>query len=102
MFPAFPEPSVRHDGEALYRLAVEAEPDANLLLRLLEPFVIHDVLPRRVDCAATAGALAVELEFAAAEAVAVRLRQRLAVMVGVREAALAPAAPARGAATHAA
>lgn len=89
------ESAVDPDGRDLFRLVVDAEPEANLLLRLLEPFVIHDVLPSRVDCAVTDGHLAVELEFAADPAVAVRLHQRLAVMVGVRDVALAPAGRAR-------
>ena len=93
------DPSVHRDGSLsvrlhppAHRLSVVAEPDTNLLLRLLEPFVIHDVLPSRVDCSACADALAVVIEFSAEEAVAVRLGQRLGVMVGVRTADLAPAA----------
>lgn len=93
------DPSVHRDGslsvrphQPLHRLCVVAEPDTNLLLRLLVPFVIHDVLPSRVDCSAGADALAVIIEFSAEDAVAVRLGQRLGVMVGVRTADLAPAA----------
>lgn len=93
------EPAVHRDGPSpvrarrcLHRLAVAAEPDANLLLRLLEPFVIHDVLPSRLDCAADGDALTVTIEFSAEDAVAVRLGQRLGVMVGVRTADLTTAA----------
>lgn len=93
------EPSVHRDGSPsarphppVHRLSVVAEPNTNLLLRLLEPFVIHDVLPCRVDCSTGADALAVVIEFSAEEAVAVRLGQRLGVMVGVRAADLTPAA----------
>ncbi|UJX47856.1 hypothetical protein D7006_09910 [Xanthobacter sp. YC-JY1] len=61
------------------------------MLRLLEPFVIHDVLPGRIDCRTDADTLTVTIEFAAEEAVAVRLGQRLGVMVGVRRVDLATA-----------
>lgn len=88
-------PTVAADGADLHRLLVAAEPETNLLLRLLEPFVIHDVLPSRVVCATTSDGLQVELEveivFAAAADLAQRLQGRLSVMVGVREAALSPA-----------
>lgn len=69
-------------------LVVEADADANALLRLLEPFVIHDVLPHRIDAARCGDALAVELEFSCEEAVAERLEARLAAMVVVRDVAL--------------
>ncbi|MFG1344189.1 hypothetical protein V5F59_04795 [Xanthobacter autotrophicus DSM 431] len=78
-------------GAELYRLAVEAEGDPNALLRLLEPFVIHAVLPHRVDCAASAGGLSVEVEFSAPPDLALRLKMRLATMVCVRDAELARA-----------
>lgn len=90
-------PTVVADGADLHRLLVEAEPETNLLLRLLEPFVIHDVLPSRVDCAASGGVLAVEIAFAASSDLAQRLHGRLSVIVGVRDAALAPAGGARSA-----
>jgi hypothetical protein len=78
---------------------VAAEADPNLLLRLLEPFVIHDVLPSAVTCAADARGLSATLDFSAEPAVAERLRMRLAVTVGVRAAELAPVrAPASRAA----
>lgn len=91
--------SVHRDGSLsvrplypLHRLAVAAEPSTNLLLRLLEPFVIHDVLPDHIDCHADEDGLTVTIEFAAEPAVAVRLGQRLGVMVGVRAADLTVAA----------
>ena len=80
---------------ALHHLAVVAGPETNLLLRLLEPFVIHDVLPGRVDCRTDDEALTVTIEFAAEDAVAVRLAQRLGVMVGVRRADLTTAEAAQ-------
>lgn len=83
----------------LHRLTVAAEADSNLLLRLLEPFVIHDVLPSAVTCAADARGLSATVDFSAEPAVAERLRMRLAVTVGVRAAELAPVrAPASRAA----
>ncbi len=81
-------------GVAVYRLVVEATPDANVLLRLLEPFVIHDVLPHRIDVAHGPESLAVELEFTATPDLAVRLENRLRVMVPVSDVAMALAAPA--------
>ncbi|MFG1377939.1 hypothetical protein [Xanthobacter autotrophicus] len=90
-------PTVAADGANLHRLVVEAEPETNLLLRLLEPFVIHDVLPSRVACATCGEVLAVEIAFAASADLAQRLHGRLSVIVGVRDAALAPAGGARGA-----
>lgn len=81
------------DGVAVYRLAVEAAPDANVLLRLLEPFVIHDVLPHRIEAAHEADALMVELEFTAAPDLAVRLENRLRAMVPVNDVAMTLASP---------
>lgn len=77
-------------GAGLYRLVVEAEPASNALLRLLEPFVIHDVLPHRIDCASDREACAVELEFTATADLATRLHMRLSTLVCVRDAALVP------------
>lgn len=85
--------SPEHGGapaRRLHRLVVKAAPDPNALLRLLEPFVIHDVLPHRVDCAAGDGVLGVTLEFSAEPDLATRLLMRLSTMVCVREAALVP------------
>lgn len=84
--PAGAPAPVRH------RLLLEAEPCANLLARLLEPFVIHDVLPARIDSAADGDALRVALDFCAPADLAARLHGRLAAMVGVRKTALVPAA----------
>ncbi|MFG1286153.1 hypothetical protein [Xanthobacter versatilis] len=89
--------TVAADGADFHRLAVEVEPETNLLLRLLEPFVIHDVLPSRVACAATSDGLAVEIVFAASADLAQRLHGRLSVMVGARDAVLSPAGRAGGA-----
>lgn len=79
-------------GAASYRLVVDAEPDANALLRLLEPFVIHDVLPERVDVSherrGPLAGLSVELQFCASADLAARLAARLEAMVSVRDVAL--------------
>lgn len=90
-------PTVAADGVDLHRLVVDVGPETNLLLRLLEPFVIHDVLPSRVACANTGDGLTVEIVFAAPTDLALRLHGRLSVIVGVRDAALSPAGHGRGA-----
>lgn len=91
--PSLPAPCPRH------RLKVEAEADPNLLLRLLEPFVIHAVMPSAVACSADERGLTAVLDFPAEAAVAERLCMRLQVTVGVRAAELVPArAPASQAA----
>ncbi|MGU3494611.1 hypothetical protein ACLBXM_11265 [Xanthobacteraceae bacterium A53D] len=79
--------SVVH-ASAVYRLVVEAHPDANVLLRLLEPFVIHDVLPHRIDADHGTDVLSVELEFTAAPDLATRLEGRLRAMVPVSDVAM--------------
>ncbi|MEP9379535.1 hypothetical protein ABLE91_22680 [Aquabacter sp. CN5-332] len=80
--------SVAPSGATFHHLMVEAEPEANALLRVLEPFVIHDVLPHRVDVAAPDGArdgaLRLDLHFCASADLAARLEARLATMVTVR------------------
>lgn len=80
--------SVAPSGAAFHHFMVEAEPEANALLRILEPFVIHDVLPHRVDVtapeAAGEGALRLDLHFYASADLAARLEARLATMVTVR------------------
>ncbi len=77
-----------------HRLAVEADAHPNALLRVLEPFAIHDVLPFRihVDHAAEVrpaltepDALHAEIGFTAPVEVAERLCARLAAMPVVRE-----------------
>ncbi|MFG1479499.1 hypothetical protein V5F53_12660 [Xanthobacter sp. V4C-4] len=75
-------------GAALHRLVVEAEPAANVLLRLLEPFVVHDVLPLRMDSEVEAEALRLSLAFHADADLAERLKMRLAVMPVVFRAVL--------------
>ena len=73
---------------------VQAEPDANALLRVLEPFVIHDVTPHRIEVAAPRGGeegvLQIDLFFSAAADLATRIEARLATMVTVRTAQLLP------------
>jgi hypothetical protein len=71
-------------GDATYRLVLEAEPESNVLLRLLEPFVIHNVLPDHLDVARLEDAISVEVLFRAPEAIAQRLAARMQVTVGVR------------------
>lgn len=75
-------------GDAHYRLVAEAEPETNSLLRVLEPFVIHDVVPTRVDVARLgSGAdavLCIDIRFGADAPLAARLAARLETMVTVR------------------
>ncbi|WP_127090571.1 hypothetical protein [Aquabacter cavernae] len=91
-------------GAALRCLIVEAEPDTNALLRVLEPFVIHNVLPVRMDteCPDGAECLRVAIHFAAPDDLAARLEARLATMVTVRAAHLLSIALADRTATEAA
>lgn len=76
-----------------HRLVVEADAHPNLMLRLLEPFAIHDVQPTRirldgpedgnthiVDC----GDMRAEIAFLASHELAERLWARIDVMVPVR------------------
>lgn len=72
------------------RLFVEAELETNALLRVLEPFVIHNVLPARVDADGPDGAdhLRITIHFTAPDDLAARLEARLATMVTVRTARL--------------
>lgn len=72
--------------DRLHRLVVEADADANVLLCLLEPFVIHNVLPHALASAVEDGVLAVTLDFVADEDLAERLAQRVGAMVPVRAA----------------
>lgn len=91
MSHARPVPPVADRCGPRHCLRVEAEPQTNLLLRLLEPFVIHDVLPEHVGATRTADALRVEIVFPASPDVAERLRGRLSVMIGIAAVDLAPA-----------
>ena len=77
-------------GVAPYRLVVESEPCSNALLRLLEPFVIHDVLPRSVRSEHECGVVSMVIAFSATSDLAARLLARMEAMVTVRAAALVP------------
>ncbi|MFT0860685.1 hypothetical protein [Ancylobacter sp. G4_0304] len=76
-----------------HRLVVEADAHPNLMLRLLEPFVLHDVQPTRVRIdgpsdgridPAQLGELRAEIAFVAPVELAERLWARIDVMVPVR------------------
>ncbi|MFG1322854.1 hypothetical protein [Xanthobacter variabilis] len=84
MLSAAPMPA----GVPLHRLVVAAEPNPNALLRLLEPFVIHDVLPLHLDSRAEGEDLRLAITFRAAPDLAERLKMRLAVMPITRSAVL--------------
>lgn len=76
-----------------HRLVVEADAHPNLMLRLLEPFAIHDVQPTRIRLDGPAdgkidpahlGTLRAEIAFFAGPELAERLWARIDVMVPVR------------------
>lgn len=71
-----------------HRLLVVGAANANALLRLLEPFVVHDVTPVRIVCEVTPAGLEASLDFDADADLAERLRQRLAALVVVASARL--------------
>lgn len=75
-------------GADVHCLVVEAEPTPNALLRLLEPFVIHDVLPLSMESRTRGDGLRLVLTFHAGPDLAERLKMRLAVMPAVRSASL--------------
>ncbi|MFG1402188.1 hypothetical protein [Xanthobacter sediminis] len=80
-------PTTAPDGASLHCLLVEAEPAPNALLRLLEPFVVHDILPLRLESRAEGDALRLFIAFSAESDLAQRLRMRLCAMPAVRSAA---------------
>ncbi len=80
-------------GLLRHRLVVEADAHPNLMLRLLEPFAIHDVQPTRVRLdgpadgvidPANLGDMRAEIAFVATPELAERLWARIDVMVPVR------------------
>ncbi|GAB4071622.1 hypothetical protein KHC28_05405 [Ancylobacter sonchi] len=86
-----------------HRLVVEADAHPNLMLRLLEPFAVHDVQPTRVRLdgpvdgvidMANLGAMRAEIAFTAPVEVAERLWSRIDVMVPVRSSHLVSTAVA--------
>ena len=81
------------NGLTRHRLVVEADAHPNLMLRLLEPFAIHDVQPTRVRMdgpadgvidMANLASMRAEIAFIAPIEVAERLWSRIDVMVPVR------------------
>ncbi|WAC28720.1 MULTISPECIES: hypothetical protein [unclassified Ancylobacter] len=88
-------------GLLRHRLVVEADAHPNLMLRLLEPFAIHDVQPTRVRLdgpedgridPAHLGDMRAEIAFVAPVEVAERLWARIDVMVPVRSSHLVSSA----------
>ena len=89
-------------GLLRHRLVVEADAHPNLMLRLLEPFAIHDVQPTRVRLdgpadgvidPANLGDMRAEIAFVATPELAERLWARIDVMVPVRTSHLVSSAP---------
>jgi len=90
-----------------HRLVVEADAHPNLMLRLLEPFAIHNVQPTRVRLDApederldptALAAMRVEIGFTAPVELAERLWARVDVMVPVRTSHLVSSASVEAAA----
>lgn len=84
-----------------HRLVVEADAHPNLMLRLLEPFAIHNVQPTRVRLDAPEDArldpadlrpMRAEIGFTAPVELAERLWSRIDVMVPVRSSHLVSSA----------
>ncbi|QFR33537.1 hypothetical protein [Ancylobacter sp. TS-1] len=94
-------------GLSRHRLVVEADAHPNLMLRLLEPFAIHDVQPTRIRLdgpadgridPANLGGMRAEIAFVASHALAERLWARIDVMVPVRTSHLVSSALSEAAA----
>lgn len=94
-------------GLLRHRLVVEADAHPNLMLRLLEPFAVHDVQPTRVRMEgpedgvidpANLGRLRAEIAFVASNELAERLWSRIDVMVPVRTSHLVSTASSEAAA----
>ncbi|MDQ0511475.1 hypothetical protein [Ancylobacter amanitiformis] len=90
-------------GLLRHRLVVEADAHPNLMLRLLEPFAIHNVQPTRVRLDAPEDerldptdlrTLRAEIGFTAPVELAERLWARIDVMVPVRSSHLVSSASA--------
>ena len=96
-------------GLLRHRLVVEADAHPNLMLRLLEPFAIHDVQPTRVRLdgpadgvidPANLGDMRAEIAFMATPELAERLWARIDVMVPVRTSHLVSSAAVQSLASH--
>ena len=94
-------------GLSRHRLVVEADAHPNLMLRLLEPFAIHDVQPTRIRLdgpsdgridPANLGDMRAEIAFVAPVELAERLWARIDVMVPVRTSHLVSSTMAQAAA----
>ena len=79
------EPATFVAAPLRHHFTVRLEADPNALARLLGPFVIHDVLPDRLESVRGPGALVVHIEFTAPPQIARRLADRLAAMVPVHD-----------------
>lgn len=82
-------------GAPLHCLTIQVVGEVNALLRLIEPFVIHDVTPVRVVSDARPDGFEVTVEFRADAELARRLEKRLGAQVTVVSARLRPAAAGR-------
>ena len=71
------------DAALRHHFTVRLESAPNALARLVEPFVIHDVLPERLESVRAASELVVRIEFIAEPDLARRLADRLRAMIPV-------------------
>ncbi len=71
------------DAALRHQFTVRLESAPNALARLVEPFVIHDVLPERLESVRGPSELIVHIWFTAETDLARRLADRLRVMIPV-------------------
>lgn len=94
---AFASRAAAPTNAANHHLQLDLAADPNALLRVLEPFVVHDVLPHTLNSVATGEGLRLSITFHASEPLAQRLHGRIAVLPVVSSARLAtevaPATP---------
>lgn len=82
-------------GVPLHCLSIHVVGEVNALLRLLEPFVVHDVNPVRIVSDVRPDGFEVTVAFRADADLARRLEQRVGAQVSVASARLRPAAAGR-------
>jgi hypothetical protein len=82
------------DAALRHHFTVRLESAPNALARLVEPFVIHDVLPERLESMRGASEVVVHIWFTADADLARRLADRLRAMIPVFDVAAATHADA--------
>jgi hypothetical protein len=68
-----------------HHLTIVAEPDPSILARILAPFAVHDVMPKRLSAAADVSgtSFVICVEFDGHHDIATRLAARIAAMPAV-------------------